>query len=93
MVEHEFEWYGLSRIAAEQMSPTKAARLTKNRPYDGGYPNHWKPRMPIIADNLTFFDSGVSVKKRKLFLDLTVKDDFESHITDSAFKSNLNQIQ
>lgn len=93
MVEHEFEWYGLSRIAAEHMSPTMASRLVKNRPYYRSYPKHWKPPMPMVADNLTFFDSGVTIKKRKLLLDLSDTGDFESHLTDNAFKLNFAQIQ
>lgn len=93
MVEHEFEWYGLSRIAAEHMSPRKASRLTKNRPYCGSYPKHWKPQMPMVAQNLTFFDSGVTIRKSKLFLDLSETDTFDSHFNQDAFDINIRQAQ
>lgn len=93
MVEHEFEWYGLSRIAAEHMSPTMASRLTKNRPYYGSYPKHWKPQMPMVAGNLTFFDSGVTINKRKLFLNLSETDDFEKHFHQDALDINTRQAQ
>ena len=93
MVEHEFEWYGLSRIATEHMSPTMAVRLTKNRPYYGSYPKHWKPQMPMVAVNLTFFDSGVIIKKRKLYLDLSETDDFEKHFHQDALDINTRETQ
>ncbi|WP_034252241.1 hypothetical protein [Bifidobacterium crudilactis] len=93
MIEHEFEWYGLSLIAARNLSPTMAKRLTKNRPYRDLNLNRWMPQMPMIPENIRFFDSGVSIEKRKMILDLSETDDFEKHLCEGVLQTNIRQMQ
>lgn len=92
-VEHEFEWYTVSRIAAERLSPDKAKEIQWNRPYRGSYPGRWRPFMPFLPENLKLSPSGLCIKDNRLILSLRETVPFSSLKCSNTFESNMAQIQ
>lgn len=77
-IAHERDWYTLSTIAAEDVTPSDIPDFNPSKHF--GANNRWSPQYYLLPTNLSCFPSGVSVSGSKLNLTLELLDDFDDHI-------------
>ena len=79
LAAHEADWRTVASIANLNLAPDAALEHTYSL-NDLDLKNKWFPPVFFLATNLTAFPSGVGSYDNKMCLNLSLLDDFESHI-------------
>lgn len=79
LTAHDADWRTVASIANLNLAPD-AALEHKFSVSDLDLKNKWFPPMLFLSANLTAFPSGVGFHNDKMYLYLSLMDDFESHI-------------
>jgi hypothetical protein len=78
LTAHDADWRTIASIANLNLTP-EAAFEHQFSLNDLDLKNKWFPPMLFLSVNLTAFPSGVGFHNNKMYLNLSLLDDFESH--------------